>query len=705
MKNQSSKINTNYKSTTANPQRIEFKNRKISNLIIISALLIFIIGTSFGQVLDSKKGKIDNKGRIVIKGQAVFNQDTLGGRVDFVSFQPGVTQYVQSIVYNYLVFNGTSQKVLSDSGKNLVTLTHFHTSAAPIKMDANSLIESKGVTEHLGQINTDFTWGKVKLDGNQLQDIYGNGLFKILELDNDSGAAVTKSGGFKIGNKLELTRGKFYNSNDSNFIIGNGATISRTANGSVAAIPVFEGNANIQYIGTGTENIATGPEISDDSTVIQDLLVENSGGITLSKSFTVNNNIYVGSTIYTEPDSLNKHTLSYRGTNNPIFANNDAEIIGGFRRTYLPVGEQIIFNNPYTYALFVDAASRNGTKSLTFRIKPRSAPPYINGEEKVKRQINLMATDENGNLIQSGVYITLGYGWRHIPANPTKDETNNLPVPSLILQRYLDESWLDFTNSAPPIVDNQIGWAYSSTEEVTPYGDFAIGMPGSIRMKIAAHVFLEGPYQNGSMAAELLSRNLLPLTPADVYPYNLDPKRTSYQVISIPDSVVDWIVLEFRTQITGGTSSFKTAFLKQDGRIVDLDGVSPVQLTGRNLNAGDYYVAVRHRNHLSVLTNKPINIYPSTEPTQINFSNPDELLGGTNSLKLIDLLPGNTLLFGMIAGDTNGDGVINDEDFLNIWDSMDSEGYLTTDMNLNGLVTTKDYNISWNNRGRTSQLP
>ena len=44
----------------------------------------------------------------------------------------------------------------------------------------------------------------------------------------------------------------------------------------------------------------------------------------------------------------------------------------------------------------------------------------------------------------------------------------------------------------------------------------------------------------------------------------------------------------------------RAAFIKSDGTIVDVDGTSPVEFSGAA--SGDYYVVVRHRNHLAVMS-------------------------------------------------------------------------------------------------------
>ncbi|MFN3270689.1 MAG: hypothetical protein ACK42G_08885, partial [Candidatus Kapaibacteriota bacterium] len=75
-----------------------------------------------------------------------------------------------------------------------------------------------------------------------------------------------------------------------------------------------------------------------------------------------------------------------------------------------------------------------------------------------------------------------------------------------------------------------------------------------------------------------------------------------------------------------------------------------------------------------------------------------------NALRPLAKTP-NGLLFGLISGDINGDGVIDLFDQIGIWTERDFEGYFIWDTNLDGIITTRDLNFSINNRGRKSFLP
>ena len=64
-------------------------------------------------------------------------------------------------------------------------------------------------------------------------------------------------------------------------------------------------------------------------------------------------------------------------------------------------------------------------------------------------------------------------------------------------------------------------------------------------------------------------------------------------------------------------------------------------------------------------------------------------------------------VFGMFAGDGNGDGGITIADHNDIWLPQNgSFGYLKGDFNLDCGVTIHDVNLYWNpNNGRMTQVP
>ncbi len=97
-------------------------------------------------------------------------------------------------------------------------------------------------------------------------------------------------------------------------------------------------------------------------------------------------------------------------------------------------------------------------------------------------------------------------------------------------------------------------------------------------------VYLEGPFLNGEMQTALNDQDLLPLAqPFNVPPWNWPALDA---VDSIPnEEVVDWVMVDLRDAEDGpqnatfaSTCGRKVGFLLKDGRIVDIDGQSALNI-------------------------------------------------------------------------------------------------------------------------------
>lgn len=67
------------------------------------------------------------------------------------------------------------------------------------------------------------------------------------------------------------------------------------------------------------------------------------------------------------------------------------------------------------------------------------------------------------------------------------------------------------------------------------------------------------------------------------------------------DAIVDWVFVELRLMEASNTTiATRSGLVQRDGDVVDLDGISPLTFDG--VAAGNYYVVLRHRNHLGIMT-------------------------------------------------------------------------------------------------------
>lgn len=113
------------------------------------------------------------------------------------------------------------------------------------------------------------------------------------------------------------------------------------------------------------------------------------------------------------------------------------------------------------------------------------------------------------------------------------------------------------------------------------------------------------------------------------------------------DAIVDWVFIELRNALDPRTVVYtRSALLQRDGDVVDVDGVSDLNIPAAQ--AGSYFIAVRHRNHLGIMSAQAYSLSPIA--TTVDFTDPTtEVFGAEPQL----LKNGEHLMW---AGDTNGNG-------------------------------------------------
>lgn len=241
-------------------------------------------------------------------------------------------------------------------------------------------------------------------------------------------------------------------------------------------------------------------------------------------------------------------------------------------------------------------------------------------------------------------------------------------------------SALDFIS---PILYNPNGYVIPEVSS-TP-GNIIIGSNVSYAK---AKCFLQGAYNNGIMRTDINS--ILPLTS----PYSANPITAD----SIPSDVVDWVLMELRTTPAGPPVLSRSLWLGSDGSL-RTPGLSIIALT--NTPPGPYYLVLRHRNHLAIMSAQPVLFTTGGIPAMLDLSQPANLYGQGGS---IEVAAG---IVAMIAGDASQNGAVDPADRNAHWRLQSgSSGYLSADFNLNGEVSPSDLNQFWRpNAGRSSQVP
>lgn len=197
------------------------------------------------------------------------------------------------------------------------------------------------------------------------------------------------------------------------------------------------------------------------------------------------------------------------------------------------------------------------------------------------------------------------------------------------------------------------------------------GLVQSIGVRLALKGVLQGAVIQGTtlMRDRLRQLNLIPLgqpylsggvvgTPAYTLPNTVANVVTNQNVLNISgnNAIVDWVLVELRS---GSNPSVLVgampALIQVDGDVVSAsDGTSPITFAG--VTAGNYYVTLRHRNHLGIRSAQAVTLvsglttYDMTVPANI-YVNPT--LGTRPAY--VDQTSGKAMLW---ACDTNGDGYV-----------------------------------------------
>jgi len=176
-------------------------------------------------------------------------------------------------------------------------------------------------------------------------------------------------------------------------------------------------------------------------------------------------------------------------------------------------------------------------------------------------------------------------------------------------------------------------------------------------------VFLQGAYNTGSglmntalrMGNSYGSTNLLP----SAQPYSASPwsytGNENVDTANHPTNAVDWILVELRSTYNGApvTNGQAAGFLLDDGSIVDTNGVDPIRFWG--VNPGYYYVVLKHRNHLPIMTRDSISLSGSS--ALYDFTNLGQIQAyGTDTTTFQNMPMSNlaTGIYGMRGGDMGG---------------------------------------------------
>ncbi|MBI5916145.1 MAG: tandem-95 repeat protein [Bacteroidetes bacterium] len=270
--------------------------------------------------------------------------------------------------------------------------------------------------------------------------------------------------------------------------------------------------------------------------------------------------------------------------------------------------------------------------------------------------------------------------------------------------------------------DNQLAFNYSKASQMSPQGELithiwsALDDCGNetkvtrvdtcrlaaVRLKTNLYGAVIGNNNGPLMRDNLRTKGFIPL----LEPYSNmtgfhhkgagGGEETTPEMLAVTgaDAIVDWVFVEIRDEqqpaIVLATSA---ALLQRDGDIVTAEGAPAIYLEG--LQEGEYYVSIRHRNHLGLMFGAS-GYLTIADPPLLDFKLVNEAVnGGPTAGNMLN----NTR--SMWLGDINGDRrviyqgpnndvfslfseVMSDDNNVGNLANFIKQGYLNTDLNMDG---------------------
>lgn len=237
-------------------------------------------------------------------------------------------------------------------------------------------------------------------------------------------------------------------------------------------------------------------------------------------------------------------------------------------------------------------------------------------------------------------------------------------------------------------------------------------------MYLEANAFLEGAYHMTDwdyQACEIVMENsmMLPSTSPDTYNSTTCTNGTSFPWLGqLTKEPIDWIFVELRDKNDDSSSGIvctRTAVINRDGRIFSINSPpgSTLPLAFHGISPDQYYVVIRHRNHLDVKSDIPLN-FQSSVTTNCSFSDGSHAQGNqlmvAYSPPLTGVCDGKDIWF-LKSGDVNNDHKINNDDRVDIDINSGVSGYSLWDCIFNDEVDSEDHDVAIKNINSNGNVP
>ena len=392
--------------------------------------------------------------------------------------------------------------------------------------------------------------------------------------------------------------------------------------------------------------------------------VTTTGSVNIGSSADAQNNIICsGENLVLSVPSIPNSTYTWTASNSTT------PFIGSNIFTVQPTAST---TSTITYSVSVSGGTCTGTDNITVTVNPAPVAGAIVGGTAGLATICedstlVLAPSTSPSPSTTGVTIT----WNS--SNPLVSVTNGIVTVSSSATTFPIAAAISYTIT------------YNGCSDTSPSYDVNVedctgAPPTNTTLCVAAKAFLEGPFDQTSqlMHDSLRTRLTLglsvdltdteretspfPLTE----PYTILPnfthvggggETTTSAVMSVSGTkaVVDWVFLELRRTSDSTVVATKSALILRDGSIVDAaNGTSDVCFAGL---AGDYYLSVRHRNHLGIMTKSPISIASGTTAI-VDMRSTNPLVSNymaVSGVHPVDTMGTNVVMWG---GDANSNGIV-----------------------------------------------
>lgn len=357
----------------------------------------------------------------------------------------------------------------------------------------------------------------------------------------------------------------------------------------------------------------------------------------------------------------------------------------------------------------VAQTTNNADFEITVKLDTGMTERYqIQGLVFQQDSINLVRIDVNSDGIGTSIFavtftnnsesVKLNQGIGALGAQPLYLRVTRSGAEFKIEYSFNGSTWVEATKFNHILSVSTAGLFTGNADNnpaFTSHVDYFRVTGGVQSVTVNAKAILEGGYSVLGDTMRTNIRAVMPLT----QPYNVAP--WSYpgteSVASIPEGVVDWILVEIRTSTSPGSRvAYKAGFIKSDGSIVNTTGTGGVTFV--NVAAGNYYLVLNHRNHLAVMSGNTIAL--SASSPLYDFSTASSQAFGTNPMNEV-----STGRWALVSGDANKSGIVTASDANDVFAALNVAGYNISDINLSGIVTAADANIVFGNLNRATQVP